>query len=120
MNGIRAIHESPLRVRRNDEVAAQRRRWPFSEVIKFGWLFAGIPTQRIHPLSFRRQTMPTPIPEGTALRKAVHWISKTRAEGPPAALLTLIDQACVRFNLSPKDCEFLHRFFSDSQDNKKS
>lgn len=63
----------------------------------------------------------TPVmPEGTALRKAVSWISKTREEGSHLGLLSLIDQACVRFNLSPKDCEFLHRFFSDSQDNKKS
>jgi hypothetical protein len=29
-----AIHESPLRVRRNDEVEAQRRRWTFYETIK--------------------------------------------------------------------------------------
>jgi hypothetical protein len=30
---VGAIHESPLRVRRNDEVEAQRRRWTFYEVI---------------------------------------------------------------------------------------
>jgi len=32
---VRAIHESPLPVRRNDEVAAQRNRWTFYETIKF-------------------------------------------------------------------------------------
>jgi hypothetical protein len=62
--------------------------------------------------------MPTAMPEGTALRKAVQWISKTREEGPPAALIVLIEQACIRFNLSPKDAEFLNRFFMESQNKK--
>jgi hypothetical protein len=62
--------------------------------------------------------MPTAMPEGAAIRKAVQWISKTREEGSPAALIVLIEQACMRFNLSPKDAEFLHRFFTESQDKK--
>jgi len=62
--------------------------------------------------------MPTVMPEGTALRKAVQWISKTREEGSRAALLVLIEQACMRFNLSPKDGEFLNRFFIEQQNNK--
>jgi len=59
--------------------------------------------------------MPTVMPEGAALRKAVQWISKTREEGSPTSLLILIEQACVRFNLSPKDGEFLNRFFAEQQ-----
>lgn len=62
--------------------------------------------------------MPTVMPEGTALRKAVQWISKTREEGSQAALLILIEQACMRFNLSPKDGEFLNRFFTEQQSKK--
>jgi len=62
--------------------------------------------------------MPTVMPEGAALRKAVQWISKTREEGSKAALLILIEQACIRFNLSPKDGEFLNRFFSEQQSKK--
>ena len=54
------------------------------------------------------------MPEGTAVRKAVQWISKMREEGN-AVLATLIDQASVRFNLSPKDGDFLNRFFSEQQ-----
>ena len=58
----------------------------------------------------------TPImPEGTAVRKAVHWISKMREEGGKASVAALIEQACVRFNLSPKDCDFLHRFFKEQE-----
>ena len=58
------------------------------------------------------------MPEGAALRKAVHWISKTREEGN-TPLPNLIDQACVRFNLSPKDSEFLTRFFTEAKADKK-
>jgi len=63
--------------------------------------------------------MPTVMPEGAALRKAVQWISKTREEGSRAALLILIEQACMRFNLSPKDGEFLNRFFTEQHSDKK-
>lgn len=56
------------------------------------------------------------LPESLNLRKAIHWISTMKEEkGAEASLLSLIDQACVRFNLPPKDCEFLHRFFLGQQ-----
>jgi hypothetical protein len=58
------------------------------------------------------------LPEGTSLRKAVQWISKMREEGN-APLPTLMDQACLRFNLSPKDAEFLNRFFTEGTSEKK-
>ncbi len=58
------------------------------------------------------------MPEGAAIRKAVHWISKMREEGK-TPLPDLIDQACVRFNLSPKDAEFLGRFFTEGTAAKK-
>jgi hypothetical protein len=57
------------------------------------------------------------VPEGAAVRKAVQWISKMREEGN-TSLDTLIDRACVRFNLSPKDNEFLSRFFSEAEKSK--
>jgi hypothetical protein len=59
--------------------------------------------------------MPTIMPEGGAIRKAVHWISQMREEGAKASLATLIEQASVRFNLSPKDSDFLNRFFTKQQ-----
>ncbi len=59
--------------------------------------------------------MPTAMPEKGAIRKAVQWVSKMREEGAKASLAILIDQASVRFNLSPKDCDFLNRFFSEQQ-----
>lgn len=61
--------------------------------------------------------MSTTMPEGAGIRKAVKWISEMRAEGK-TSLPTLIDQACMRFNLSPKDCDFLIRFFREQEQAK--
>jgi hypothetical protein len=58
------------------------------------------------------------MPEGAAIRKAVQWISKMREEGT-ASLAKLIEEASVRFNLSPKDSEFLNRFFTEGKGEKK-
>ncbi len=54
------------------------------------------------------------MPEGMAIRKAIQWISQMRKEKQLTSLPMLIDQACVRFNLPPKECEFLTRFFTES------
>ena len=66
--------------------------------------------------------MTTVMPEGANVRKAVQWVSKMREEGAKDSLAILIEQACVRFNLSPKDCDFLNHFFSEQQaaESKKS
>jgi hypothetical protein len=58
------------------------------------------------------------MPEGAGVRKAVQWISKMREEGG-TPLATLIDQASARFNLSPKDSDFLHRFFTEAKGAKE-
>jgi len=58
------------------------------------------------------------IPEGTAVRKAVQWISQMREEGGETSLATLIEKACLRFNLPPKDCDFLNRFFQGQKSAK--
>jgi len=55
-------------------------------------------------------------PEGENVRKAVQWISDKRQyekEGGPLA--SLIEEASGRFNLSPKDEEFLFRFFKGKE-----
>jgi len=49
------------------------------------------------------------LPEGEQLRKAVKWISDERTENPDSVLYTLIEQACLKFDLTPKDAEFLMR-----------
>ena len=50
-------------------------------------------------------------PEGEDLRKATRWISDERLNNPKASLTNLIERACVKFDLPPKDAEFLMRFF---------
>jgi len=48
-------------------------------------------------------------PQGEELRKAVKWISEERLENPNKKTLQLIEAACLKFNLSPKDADFLAR-----------
>lgn len=55
------------------------------------------------------------LPEGEQLRKAVRWISDQRLERPQAILSQLINEACLKFDLPPKDSEFLIKFFSEQQ-----
>ncbi len=48
-------------------------------------------------------------PQGEDLRKAVKWVSDERTYSPGKELKALIDEACTKFDLSPKDAEFLRR-----------
>ncbi|MCP4110122.1 MAG: hypothetical protein GY749_32140 [Desulfobacteraceae bacterium] len=51
--------------------------------------------------------------QGEDLRKAVKWISDERIYNTKATLQQLIEDACIRFDLSPKDAEFLGRFMRE-------
>jgi hypothetical protein len=55
------------------------------------------------------------LPEGEQLRRAVRWISEIREERKDESLSKLISEACVKFDLSPADAEFLIRFFSEEK-----
>ncbi|RZB35023.1 MAG: hypothetical protein SRB1_00791 [Desulfobacteraceae bacterium Eth-SRB1] len=48
-------------------------------------------------------------PKGEDLRKAVKWVSDKRKYEQVKNVKKLIDEACLKFNLSPKDAEFLAR-----------
>lgn len=56
--------------------------------------------------------MNTVIPEGEALRKAVKWVSDGLSRNPDTDLFSLVNDAILRFNLSPKDGQFLFRFYN--------
>ena len=60
------------------------------------------------------------VPEGEDVRKAIKWISNKKQYEPEdcGPILEMIEKASKRFDLSPKDEEFLIRFFSkkDSTD----
>jgi cellobiose-specific phosphotransferase system component IIA len=59
------------------------------------------------------ETMTTIVHEGDAIRKAIEWIDHAKTDNPSKKILQLIDEAGMRFNLAPKDTDFLVRFFSD-------
>ena len=52
----------------------------------------------------------TVMPKGEDLRKAVKWISEMRQLEPGTEDRKLVDQACLKFNLSPRDAEYLGRW----------
>jgi len=53
-------------------------------------------------------------PKGEDLRKAVKWISEKRKHEHVKDLKQLVDDASLKFNLSPKDAEFLSRFVAEN------
>ena len=53
--------------------------------------------------------MATVQPKGESLRKAVKWISEERIYNPDRSHQSIIEEACLRFNLSPKDAEYLNK-----------
>ena len=53
--------------------------------------------------------MSTILPQGEALRRAVKWISTQLQQNSTKDKMQLIHEAVFRFNLSPKDAEFLYQ-----------
>jgi len=60
--------------------------------------------------------MSTVMPQGDALKKAVAWVSEKRGAQPDLDVKKLVDEACLQFDLSPKDSEFLLRFVKEPPD----
>ncbi len=56
--------------------------------------------------------MAYPLPEGEDLRRAIRWISAARQE-TDRPLYRLVEEAVFKFDLSPKDGEFLTNFFRE-------
>lgn len=50
------------------------------------------------------------IPQGEEIRKAVKWISDMRRDDPAKDPRKLVEQACLKFNLSPLEAEYLAKF----------
>lgn len=51
-------------------------------------------------------------PEGEDLRKAVTWVLEEKKFNSEKMLKELIEEACLKFDLSPMDSEFLYRYAS--------
>ncbi len=57
--------------------------------------------------------MPTAtlLTSSTNLQKAVVWIGETMQQHPDKQRAKVIAEAELRFDLTPLECEFLHRYF---------
>ena len=51
------------------------------------------------------------IPQGELVRKAAAYITEQRACNPNKSLAMLLDEAGMRFNLTPLDAQALERLF---------
>ncbi len=51
------------------------------------------------------------LPEGEKLRKAVRWFSEMIKEHPEKSRKEILSEAEIKFDLSPKECEFLNKKF---------
>ena len=54
------------------------------------------------------------LPPGETVRKAAAFVAETRKAEPSRSLSSILDEAGMRFNLTPLDGEALHRLFADS------
>ena len=52
-------------------------------------------------------------PEGESLRKAVKWISEEEKAGSTQSRQQLMEAACLKFNLTPMEAEYLSRSLKD-------
>ena len=57
--------------------------------------------------------MSTIQPEGETIRKAVKWISDEHTYDHTKKIKQLIESAAIKFNLSPKETDYLVRFFKE-------
>ena len=57
--------------------------------------------------------MATIMPESELVQKAIKWISANLEEDDKQPIPKLIEKAVFKFDLSPKDTDFLMNFFHD-------
>ncbi|HDL07113.1 MAG TPA: hypothetical protein ENG35_00030 [Desulfobacteraceae bacterium] len=53
-------------------------------------------------------------PEGEELRKAIRWVGEERKFNSSISPKDLVEKACLKFDLSPKNAEFLARFLYEN------
>lgn len=51
------------------------------------------------------------LPDGEDLRRAIKWISGNLQENPGQPLAPLLQEAVFKFDLSPRDADFLIDFY---------
>ena len=55
------------------------------------------------------------FPEGEFVRKAVKWINSEIKAGNKKTVHILVEEACLRFNLSPSDSIILEKSFRNPE-----
>lgn len=60
------------------------------------------------------------LPEGEELHRAIKWISDHLQDNAQQPLQPLVQQAIFKFNLSPKDSEFLIDFYRKAKEAQQS
>jgi hypothetical protein len=55
------------------------------------------------------------MPEGDAMRRAIKWISAQVREDAATPPTKYINEAILKFDLSPVEADFLIRFYKDAQ-----
>jgi hypothetical protein len=58
--------------------------------------------------------MSTTLPRGEKLRRSVRFVSERLKEEDPPPLAALVNDATLRFDLTPKESEYLIRFYRDA------
>ncbi|MBW2602790.1 MAG: hypothetical protein JRE28_00545 [Deltaproteobacteria bacterium] len=54
-------------------------------------------------------------PKGEDLRKAVKWVSEERKYNSEKEVKAIVQEACMKFDLSPKDADYLLRFLLEKE-----
>lgn len=60
------------------------------------------------------------LPDGEDLRRAVKWISGHLQEDADQPLMPLVNEAVFKFDLSPRDADFLIGFYSRGKKDEQS
>ena len=55
-------------------------------------------------------------PEGDRVRTALRWVSDQLKQDPSRAIVLLVDQAAMKFDLTPKESEELIQFYRSARE----
>ena len=58
------------------------------------------------------------LPEGEDLRRAVKWISAHLQDNPEQSVNLLVQEAIFKFDLSPRDADFLLMFYRKKKEDE--
>ena len=60
--------------------------------------------------------MATIVPKGENIRRAIKWISDSRVDDENKSISKLIQEAGLKFNLSPNEEVFLVNFYKENKE----